>query len=118
MAFPSFFFPEQGGEKKERNLVQDFATYHAIDTSPVIGTSGSKIKKVVISGYIFAYIFEDVLGLSSSLKACHLITPLSSMYSPVRTCQAPPRQLVMTEGFPRSSWCRELGICEYLNKLL
>lgn len=114
MAFPSFFFPKQGKKKrkekkKERNLVQDFATYHAIDTQPLIGTSTSKIKKVVISGYIFTYVFEDVLGLSSPLKACHLITPLSSMYSPVRTCQSPPRQLVMTEGFPRSSWCRKPG---------
>lgn len=74
-----------------------------------MGNSTSKIKKVVISGYIFAYVFEDVLGLSSPLKACHLIMPLSSIYSPVRTCQSPPRQLVMTEGFPRSSWCREPG---------
>ena len=59
----------------------------------------------MISGYIFAYVFEDVLGLSSPLKACHLITPLSSVYSPVGTCQSPARQLILTDGLPLSSWC-------------
>ena len=82
------------------------ATFHAVDTQPLIGTATSKIKKVVISGYIFAYVFEDVLGLSSPLKACHLITPLSSACSPVGTCQSPARQLIMPDRFPLSSWCR------------
>ena len=59
----------------------------------------------MISGCIFAYVFEDVLGLSSPLKACHLITALSSVYSLVGTCQSPARQLILTDGLPLSSWC-------------
>lgn len=74
----SFFFPQQGKKKRKRMKEPQCKTaaFHAVDTQPLIGTATSKIKKVVISGYIFAYVFEDVLGLSSPLKACHLITPL------------------------------------------
>lgn len=43
------------------------------------------------------------------LKACHLIMTLSSLYSPVRTCQSLLRQLIMTWRFPHSSQFREPG---------
>ena len=101
------FSSPRGRKKRERKKEPqcETATFHAVDTQPFIGTATSKIKKVVISGCIFAYVFEDVLGLSSPLKACHLITALSSVYSLVGTCQSPARQLILTDGLPLSSWC-------------